>query len=43
MKDDAADGEVDIFCAACEIEPGEERNAFVKEACAGDEDLYAAV
>ncbi len=43
MKDDAADREVDIFCAACEIEPGDERNAFVKEACAGDDGLYAAV
>ena len=43
MKDDAADREVDIFCAACDIEPGEERNAFVKEACAGDDGLYASV
>ncbi len=43
MKDDAADREVDIFCAACEIEPGEERDAFVTEACAGDDGLCAAV
>ena len=43
MKDEAADREVDIFCAACDIEPGEERNAFVKKACAGDDGLYASV